>query len=100
MSWSFGFTTDGTLSAFDAALSAAKDTFTAEQEGYGNPPSEETLSQITAAGGAARKIVESHAVGSDDKSYNVVLTGHANPAHEPVVGIANDQVHVSVSQVA
>ena len=99
MSWSFGFVSGGTLSAFDSALADAKATFITEQESFGSPISEDTDSQINAAGTAARQVMSAQCCGDTSYTFNVVLTGHANPNHEPVVGQPPDAVSVSVVQV-
>lgn len=61
--------------------------------------SEEGEAQLRVAKAAAKDIIESQAVGGDGKQFNVSLSGHANPGHEPASGMANDFVTVSVGQV-
>lgn len=99
MSWSFGFITKATVGAFDTALSDAKDRYIQEQDGFSQPVPDETLEAIDAAGVAARSIVGSLTVADKYKNVNVVLAGHTNPGHQPVPGMANDQITVSVYQV-
>lgn len=55
--------------------------------------------QFGAAKGAAVALITSGAVGGErGQRYNVGLSGHANPDHEPCEGSALDGVVVSVSQ--
>lgn len=64
------------------------------------PPGEGTTEredQVKAAKAAAKAVIESGAVGKGE-AFTVALSGHANPAHVPTSGYANDLVTVSVTQ--
>lgn len=54
--------------------------------------------QFDVAVKAAALIAESGAVGSSNKVFNVLLSGHGNPDHEPTGSWVNDCVTVSVNQ--
>lgn len=55
--------------------------------------------QVSEAIAAALNIAESDCVGDTrNKKFTVVLSGHANPSHEPAPGMSNDMVSVSVHQ--
>lgn len=60
--------------------------------------SEESLEQLRAAKVAAKDLIQTQTLGSEDKTYSVTLSGHANPGHEPASGMANDSVYVSITQ--
>lgn len=64
-----------------------------------SPVSEDGEQQVRAAKAAAKDIIESQAVGGTDKHFNVSLSGHSNPGHEPAKGMANDFITVSIGQV-
>lgn len=74
----------------------------ADQIGALQPANEHTRSsadqfEVALATGAA--IAESGVVGDPGKHrFNVVVSGHSNPGHEPSASYANDCVSVSVSQ--
>ncbi len=57
---------------------------------------EQVKEQMNAAADAATKIISSGAVGTGE--FDVNVSGHANPDHEPAEGWSNDCVTVSVSQ--
>lgn len=61
--------------------------------------SDQVQEQVAVAKKAALAIVKSGAVGGTDKHFNVSLSGHANPDHEPAEGWANDCITVSVAQI-
>jgi len=58
---------------------------------------EEVTAQIDAAKDAVQRIIDLGAVGNGHE-VRVVLSGHANPGHEPREGYATDTVTVSVTQ--
>lgn len=61
--------------------------------------SAETRDQIDAAISAALGLIDSGALGDDAKNtYNIGLSGHANPNHTPEPGVINDTIHVTVSR--
>lgn len=95
MSWSFGFVTSNVVVNYDASSAAAASQYRNEQTNFGNPPPAETEDHITAAIAAVRTLFEHNAVGTG--SFNVVLSGHANPGHSG--GATKDQISVSVSQL-
>lgn len=99
MSWSFGFTVDGTMGSFDSESKAHAKRYHEEQAAFGNEVASDVAEQIDAAKDAARLILGSKCVGSGKKTYNVTLSGHANPNHEPAPGHANDTVTISITQV-
>jgi hypothetical protein len=68
-------------------------------EGSGSD-SLEAKEQFEAAAAAAQALVDSGVVGSADKRLSIVLSGHANPGHEPRSGWASDTVTVTISQLA
>lgn len=62
-------------------------------------PTKKAADQFWRAFDVALTLIESGVVGKIDKfKFNVSLSGHANPGHEPAGGWANDMVSVSVSQ--
>lgn len=71
-----------------------------ELQDYGDK-SAEVREQFQLAKGMANNLVQSGAVGrGKGKSYQVTLSGHANPKHEPRQGYANDMISINVSQVS
>lgn len=64
------------------------------------PPGEsvaERDEQVAAAKAAAKAIIASGAVGTGE-AFQVSLSGHTNPEHQPRTGYANDLMMVSVTQ--
>lgn len=62
-------------------------------------PSMEVAPVFRLARGVADVIVQSGHVGDPDRFlFNIALSGHVNPNHEPRDGWANDTVTVNVSQ--
>lgn len=61
--------------------------------------SKETTQQISQASLAVQDIIKSGALGEPLGEYNVSMTGHANTDHEPVSGVANDFMTISISQI-
>jgi hypothetical protein len=60
---------------------------------------EQVREQMEIAADAATKLIRSGAIGGPEgKTFNVSVSGHANPGHEPAGGWANDMVTVSVAQ--
>lgn len=59
----------------------------------------EHVEQYREAITAAFGVLLSGVVGSTDKSYLIVLSGHGNENHEPADGWANDQLTISISQL-
>lgn len=99
MSWSFGFVSKGTLTDYNQQSMAAVTAYVDGQASLDNAVEPTTQEQIDAAVEAGRAIVKSKAVGPQEATFNVTLSGHANPDHAPREGFANDQVTVSVYQV-
>lgn len=66
---------------------------------YGDK-SAEVREQVQLAKGIAKQIVESGLVGPPGHTFNVSLSGHANPGHGPKAGYANDAITISVYQVS
>lgn len=64
-----------------------------------NVVGEEAEYQYSVALGSALSILGSGAVGSPDKKYNVALSGHANPGHEPVAGWSNNCITINIYQL-
>lgn len=68
--------------------------------------SHETAEQIRAAKVAAKRLIESGAVGNiggdgdPGVRFQVMLGGHANLNHEPKPGCADDTINVTVRQVS
>lgn len=61
--------------------------------------SDESLAQLAAAKLVATELVHTGRVGDPNRhTFNVTLSGHANPGHEPVHGWSNDCIAVTVSQ--
>lgn len=58
---------------------------------------DEGQEQLELGRDVARRIIDSGAVGEGEK-FNITLSGHANPGHQPREGWATDMVSVSVSQ--
>lgn len=55
--------------------------------------------QVDAARKAVKLLLESSTVGLyNEYDFNISLSGHANPAHRPASGWANDCITISVSQ--
>lgn len=63
-----------------------------------NVESIEHQEQHDAALLAAIQALTSGAVGRPDKKYNVNISGHGNPEHEPTPGWANDFISIQVTQ--
>ncbi len=58
-----------------------------------------SLEQLEVAIDAAQGLILSGLVGDPaGKRFNVSLSGHVNPNHEPAEGWANDYISISVSQ--
>lgn len=63
------------------------------------PIDDDPREQFEKAKQLAIDLVESGVVGgSPDHRFNVSLSGHANPGHEPTEGWSNDAVTISISQ--
>jgi hypothetical protein len=61
--------------------------------------SEEHQEQFAVARAAASRLIDSGLVGDPAKFlFNVTLSGHGNPNHEPTPGWANDCIAINVSQ--
>lgn len=89
MSWSFSVT-EKTADELEEALEGAS--ANARQQA---PESDE---QVTAAIAAAVTLAQSGAFGNTTEKFNVGLSGHGNPKHEPASGMSNVSIYVSVSQ--
>ncbi len=61
--------------------------------------SPEHLAQYDEATRAVSEIIRSGALGDPQARYNVSISGHGNPGHEPVPGWSNDHITISISQV-
>lgn len=83
MSWSLSF---NSLAALDR-----------DEPSWGTVP-EDARDQYEAARVAALDLIASGAVGGVGEDYNVSISGHANPEHEPRDGYANDCIAINVSQ--
>jgi hypothetical protein len=55
--------------------------------------------QVEAAAAAVEAVIASGAVGGLGKRFQVSMSGHANPEHEPASGYGNDCVSVYISQL-
>lgn len=65
------------------------------------PVEGEPAEQLAKAKELAALLADSGVVGDPaEHRFNVALSGHANPDHEPAEGYANDTVSVTVSQAA
>lgn len=64
----------------------------------GTTASAESTEQFRSAVDVASDLIWSGVVGPRKGSYNVYLSGHANPKHEKTEGWANDCVTVTVAQ--
>ena len=64
---------------------------------YG-PESPESAEQIAVAKHAALEIAQSGAVGSGSIPVYVNISGHANPAHADVTGMASDVITLNVTR--
>lgn len=89
MSWSLSVTEKSADELEQALEDASK---TAREQ------SQESSEQVTAAIQAAVSVVKSGAVGNTTKKFNVSLSGHSNPGHQPASGMSNDMTYVSVNQ--
>lgn len=92
MSWSASFPNGVRGSAVDEDL--------ADDRAAISPPQldKEPREQFDQARELASSLLASGCVGDGEKTFNVSLSGHANPGHLPAHGWANDMVSVSVSQ--
>jgi hypothetical protein len=63
-----------------------------------NLDSEEHQHQHDAALMAAVQALTTGAVGRPEKTYDVSISGHSNPDHEPAEGWANDFISIQVTQ--
>lgn len=95
MSWTFPAASGITADEFDAKVAASLAAYEHNLEASDYQLDPAASEQITAAVAAAKALVASGAVGSG--TFNVTLSGHANPDHKPVKGWANDCVTVSVA---
>lgn len=86
MSWSRSYPTRSTFNADEPQGATEIDTL-------------EMQEQVDIARAAARSIIESGAVGTQDKDLSISLFGHANPGHEPAKGWSNDYIQINISQV-
>lgn len=68
-------------------------------EDYIETLSEESQQAAALALVAATEIYATGIVGSPDKKFRVVVSGHANPDHEPQAGWANDSLGITIAQV-
>jgi len=59
---------------------------------------QESSEQFERAFHAAGDLLDTGALGGDDKKFVVSLAGHANEGHEPVQGWANDYISISITQ--
>jgi hypothetical protein len=58
----------------------------------------ECADQFDAVSYAVKDLINSAAIGAWGKRFNVAMSGHSNPNHEPRDGWANDAVTISISQ--
>jgi hypothetical protein len=65
----------------------------------GDPLKSEIADQFDLAVSSVNDIISRGVLGSPAGEYNVVISGHANPKHEPVAGWANDCLTISITQV-
>lgn len=89
MSWNFSVTAKP-VGELESALEEASKT--------SREYSQENSEQVSVAILAAILIAKSEAVGESTKKFNVTLTGHSNPGHQPASGMSNDGIYVSVYQ--
>jgi hypothetical protein len=95
VSWSASFPEGVRGDALDEDLDPAKaNTSPPDFDKWDDAPAE----QLVAARSLVYDLIEKGAVGNSSKTFNVTLSGHANPDHEPAEGWANDMVSISVSQ--
>jgi hypothetical protein len=96
MSWSANLQTP-------ASLDQAEDGFTVEDFNVSPPYNSlhpEPKAQFERAQEAAEELIISGVVGDmDGQKFTVTMSGHANPNHEPVSGMARDFVSLTISQV-
>lgn len=59
----------------------------------------EHLEQFREALASAFGILLSGVMGGKDKNYQVNISGHGNPNHEPTPGWANDAITISIYQL-
>lgn len=59
----------------------------------------EVADQFDWAVASINTIIQSGSLGSPNGKYNIVISGHANPDHEPVEGWSNDHLTISISQI-
>lgn len=65
----------------------------------GTSTSEEHIQMSKFGEAIAMAIVSSGVVGTSDKRFNVVVSGHGNPNHEPLSGWSNDYIQIQVTQM-
>jgi hypothetical protein len=94
MSWSASFPNGVRAASLDEDLEPANASASPPMDGW----EPHVRDQFEAASDSARALIDSGAVGDSGKTFNVNLSGHANPGHLPASGWANDMVSVSVSQ--
>jgi hypothetical protein len=79
-------------------------TFEADEPDFSSPArhdmSKEQLEQLTAGRAAATSLVASGSLGGEDKDLHIVLSGHANPGHEPSENFGRDALNVSITRKA
>lgn len=85
--------------SWNASGTAENGVLTLTLNTYGQAVSKDTEEAFEEGRSAAEMILGSGVVGSKDKRYVVAVNGHSNPGHEPVQGMANDYITVSVTQV-
>lgn len=59
----------------------------------------ESKAQADVAFDASAALILSGAVGSPEKKYKVMLSGHANPGNEPNPGWSNDSLTINIYQL-
>lgn len=59
----------------------------------------ESKAQADVAFDASSAIILTGVIGSSEKKYKVMLSGHANPGHEPNPGWANDCITINIYQL-
>lgn len=62
-----------------------------------HPDSED---QISNAVELVKNLIDSGCLGDESNSFNITLTGHANPNHEPAENMSRDMISISVQQAA
>lgn len=89
-----------TVWATDVSLDNVEETLDKRFEELNPEQTVEMVEQFDDAVESVYMFISGASLGDPDtKKFNVSISGHANPSHEPATGWANDCITVSVNQV-